>query len=136
MSVRSGMSARFEIVLAALGLLIAAGPFTLYPICDSSMAGPCNSTGYAEIAIGVLMSALAIVSLFVSNYRYRICIGLAILTLSVLSVLAVTTLIGTCEGSMMACNRTGKPGIIAVGTIAAIAGAINLVLIKSNSRRS
>ena len=130
------MSARFEIVLAALGLLIAAGPFTLYPICDSSMMGPCNSTGYAEIAIGALISVLAIVSLFIDNSRHRIYIGLAILALSVLSVLAVTTLIGTCEGSMMACNRTGKPGIIAVGTIAAMASAINLVLIKSHSRRS
>ncbi len=135
MSIHQGTSRYSAVALLILGLLTAVGPYTIYPICGDAMDGPCHATGHAEVLIGVSMSVLSVASLFVANHRDRALLGLAILALSVLSVLVVTVIIGTCDGGMMACNRTGKPGMIAVGTVAAIASVANIVLVKSDSRR-
>jgi hypothetical protein len=128
------MSKYSAIALAILGLIIAVGPYVLYRICDESMAGPCNDTGHAEILIGASIAVLSVSMLFMNDGRRRMCLGFAVLALSVLSVLVVTTIIGTCDSGMMACNRTGKPGMIATGTIAAMVSVVNVVLIKRDSR--
>ena len=135
MSIYPGTSRYSAIVLSILGLLIAVGPYTIYPICGDAMDGPCHATGYAEAFIGISIAVLSAASLFVESHRSREFLGLAVLALSVLSVLVVTVIIGTCDSDMMACNRTGRPGMIASGAVAAVVSAVNLLLIKSDSRR-
>ena len=127
MSIYPGTSRYSAIVLSILGLLIAVGPYTIYPIC--------HATGYVEVFIGISIAMLSAASLFVESHRSREFLGLAVLALSVLSVLVVTVIIGTCDSDMMACNRTGRPGMIASGAVAAVVSAVNLLLIKSDSRR-
>jgi hypothetical protein len=132
--VHRGRSVYSEVVLLILGLVIAIGPFFLYHICDTSMGGDCLSTGYAEIAIGAMILVLSAISLFIENDKYRLLIGMIVIILAALSVIFVTSITGTCDSAMMACNKTGKPGMIAVGAVTAFMGVIDLVLVKSDSR--
>ena len=135
LKVHRGASLYSEILLIILGVIIAIGPYTLYPICGSSMHGPCQDTGHAEIILGILIAILAAADLFIEDRRKRLYIGIAVIVLSILSILFVTSITGTCDSSMMACNKTGKPGIIAVGAITAIVGVIELILLKYETRK-
>lgn len=132
--IHEGISRYSEFLLIILGIITAIGPYTLYHICSGSMAGPCQDTGHAAIILGATIAVVSLASLFIQNRSVRAYIGLAAVILAVLSILFVTVITGTCDSSMMACNRTGKPGIIAVGAITAIVGVIDLILLKYETR--
>lgn len=134
-SVHKGTSQYATILLLILGIVVAIGPYTVYPICSGTMHGNCYDTGHAEIVLGALIALFSAITLFLKDTKKRTGLTLIVLVLAVLSVLFVTSITGTCDGSMMACNKTGKPGIIAVGTVTAFVAVIGLVFEKAGKRR-
>lgn len=130
-----GRSVWAEALLIVLGVVIAVGPYTLYPICDASMHGGCYDTGIAEVVLGILLVLVGVASLFVQDVRRRRLLWIALIAIPVLSILFVTSITGTCGGSMMACNKTGEPGIVAVGAVTAIVAVFDLLLLQNDARR-
>lgn len=130
-----GRSVWTEAVLIVLGIVIAVGPYTLYPICDVSMHGGCYDTGIAEVVLGIILVLAGVASLFMQDIRRRRLLWIVLIAVPVLSILFVTSITGTCGMSTMACNKTGEPGIVAVGVITAIVAVFDLLLLQNDARR-
>lgn len=91
-----------------LGILIAIAPQTFAHVCavkETPMA--CHYTAQAALGIGIVIVALGIVGLLVSD-QTRAGLDLANAVLGVLTIAVPTVLIGVCKGAMMRCHM-GSP---------------------------
>lgn len=117
------------IVYIVLGVLIAAGPQTLFAVCESMGDSymKCHWTAQAEIGCGLAIAALGIFLLCFSSELIRIGIQSALILQSLQAVLIPSVLIGVCGGNHMRCHALTLPALNVLGTIGIIVGAINLI---------
>ena len=109
-----------------LGILIAIAPQTFAHVCavkETPMA--CHYTAQAALGIGIVIVALGIVGLLVSD-QTRAGLDLANAVLGVLTIAVPTVLIGVCKGAMMRCHMVTLPTLIVLGVllVSSIAGVI------------
>ena len=100
-----------------LGILIAIAPQTFAHVCavkETPMA--CHYTAQAALGIGIVIVALGIVGLFVSD-QTRAGLDLANAVLGVLTIAVPTVLIGVCKGAMMRCHMVTLPTLIVLGVL-------------------
>ena len=114
-----------------LGILIAIAPQTFAHVCavkETPMA--CHYTAQAALGIGIVIVALGIVGLFVSDQTRA---GLDLAN----AVLAVpTVLIGVCKGAMMRCHMVTLPTLIVLGVLLAVLAAIAAYLDLKPAKRA
>lgn len=118
--------------LVVLGILIAAGPHTLFHVC-TSMTNACHYTGQAEIGVGAVLALLGVFSLFTKSRDQQRGLFLGALLVSVLSLLIVLVLVGVCPNTSMVCNREALPGLTIVGILAVLASLAGIVLQSSRT---
>ena len=114
-----------------LGILIAIAPQTFAHVCavkETPMA--CHYTAQAALGIGIVIVALGIVGLFVSD-QTRAGLDLANAVLGVL-----TMLIGVCKGAMMRCHMVTLPTLIVLGVLLAVLAAIAAYLDLKPAKRA
>lgn len=103
-------------IMVVLGALIAAGPWTIFPVCESGNSSMlCHYTAEAEIAIGSMIALFGLVLLFVNNSESLIIIGVGEAALGIWAILIPTYLIGICGSNFMECNTTGAPALMLFG---------------------
>lgn len=113
----------FGTIFIILGLLIAIGPSTIFAVCEPMDDGKfmkCHWTERAELGIGLGIVLLAVLSLIFASKEVRAGLLLGIATLSAISVLIPTALIGVCGGEHMRCNSLTRPALIVIGAISII----------------
>ena len=106
-----------------LGLLIAIGPSTLFPVCDPMENGSfmkCHWTERAELGIGLGIVLLSVLTIVFASKQIRAGISIGIAVLSVIAALVPTLLIGVCGGEHMRCNALTRPALLVLGIISAI----------------
>ena len=60
------------------GLLIAAGPAKLFPVCNpAKMKGPCQYTKQAELGVGIIIVLLGIIILLIKDVKVRLGLTIA-----------------------------------------------------------
>ena len=114
-----------------LGILIAIAPQTFAHVCavkETPMA--CHYTAQAALGIGIVIVALGIVGLFVSDQT------LANAVLGVLTIAVPTVLIGVCKGAMMRCHMVTLPTLIVLGVLLAVLAAIAAYLDLKPAKRA
>ncbi len=132
-------------VLIILGLLIAVGPQTIFPVCgakattDSSQsmsenmnmfsegnAGAaamspkkmaCNYTAKAELGAGGFIAILGVLFLILKDDKTRLGIGIASALQGILVILYPTVLMGVCGSVHMGCNAVTRPALVILGVI-------------------
>ncbi|MDR0943945.1 MAG: DUF4418 family protein [Ruminococcus sp.] len=125
------------IVITLLGLLLAVGTQTIFPVCEAGdMVMKCFWTGRAASGIGGVITVIGILLLIFNNKRTRIGLLLALVPTGIYAVLIPNLLIGVCGGAHMNCRALALPAITIIGVaviIFAIASAI--WLFKSDKGR-
>lgn len=111
-----------------LGILTAIGPHTIFAVCEA-MDGKfmkCHWTAQAEIGNGAIIAILGFL-LFLSSHKIRVGLQIALLALSVQTILLPNILIGVCGGNHMSCRSLTLPALNVFGAISIIIGVINLI---------
>lgn len=119
-----------------LGILIAITPQTFAHVCavkETPMA--CHYTAQAALGIGIVIVALGIVGLLVSD-QTRAGLDLANAVLGVLTIAVPTVLIGVCKGAMMRCHMVTLPTLIVLGVLLAVLAAIAAYLDLKPAKRA
>lgn len=122
-----------------LGGLIAAGPATIFPVCEAMGNGfmKCHWTAQAEIGCGAVIALLGILLLF-TNRQVRIGLQAALVLLHLQAILIPDLLIGVCGSDHMRCHSLTLPALNVLGALGLVAGIINLVylLFSKNKDKS
>ncbi|MGD0817621.1 MAG: DUF4418 family protein [Methanomassiliicoccales archaeon] len=119
------------VVLIILGILIAVGPWTIFPVCnngDSTMA--CHYTAEAEIIVGSLVALLGLVLIIVNSAEAKIVVGIIGIASGIWTILVPTVLIGVCASDMMNCVKESKPALIALGAVTILVSLVLIMLVR------
>ncbi len=116
------------------GLLTILVPTVLLPVCQGvvqTAAGTtvpmrCYYTAQASIALGALIFIVGGTLFFARQAESRGLLNLIALALGAAVILVPTVLIGTCKNPDMACNIGAKPGLLLLGSIVMILGAVGI----------
>jgi hypothetical protein len=123
------------ITFIVLGLLIAIGPFTLFPVCEvmDDMIMKCHWTAQAELGIGLGIAVLGVLSLVFASKEVRLGLSIAVLLNGILSLLVETALIGMCANPAEPCRLLTQPALSVLGGVLVVAAAIQSVYLwKTN----
>lgn len=116
------------IVLIIIGVLVAAGPHSIFHVCNSSMAA-CNKTADVEIYIGLSIVLEGILIFFIRNFAARLIFSIAGIISGLFTILVPTVIVGTCANPNMACNLRTKPALIILGSFTILFCIIYIIYI-------
>lgn len=121
-----------------LGVLIAVGPQTIFPVCEAMGDGfmKCHWTAQAEIGCGAVIAVLGIFLLFLSSESVRAGIQGAILVQFLPVLLIPNVLIGVCGGNHMICHSLTRPVLNVLAVAGILAGVVNLLYLWRKRGRS
>lgn len=121
------MTRKLSTTLPAIifGVLIAVGPQTFAHVCEvkDDMPMACHYTAQAVLGIGVVMSLLGVIGLFVKP-QMRAGLNIAVALNALLAIAVPTVLIGVCSGAMMHCHMATRPTLIVLGALAAVCALV------------
>lgn len=100
------------ILVSIFGLLVAIGPYTLFPVCEpGEKIMKCFWTARMELGLGIVMLILGILLAVSRSEQFRLGISLSLLLNAILSLLVPTALIGVCGGAHMVCRTAALPAL-------------------------
>ncbi len=150
------------IALILLGVLLALGPQTIFPVCgvhkestnsmqssiatqssESEMSSAkmtskmkCYWTARTEIGIGAMIAVIGVLLLLIGDSRIRIGLSIAALLNSFFSASIPTILIGVCGSKHMSCNKLALPAILILSSFTAVLLIINIIyLFKTHKQQ-
>ena len=138
MSDKSITSKILGIIAVVLGLIVAAGPHYIFPVCQyygmllETAAGTqvpmkCFWTGNAEIALGAMMIVTGLLLVVSRQKESRMLLGVVLGSLGVMVALVPTYLIGVCAVLDHPCHAGTQPALILLGVITIIVAIITIV---------
>ncbi|MDR0877983.1 MAG: DUF4418 family protein [Treponema sp.] len=125
----------FGIFFALIGLLIAIGPYTLFPVCESmgTMIMKCFWTRRAELGIGLLIAILGILTILFKSPQIRLGLGIGVFLNGALALLIPTALIGVCADPHEPCRLLTLPSLSVLSGILIALALVNGILLARRS---
>ena len=109
-----------------IGVFLALTPFVIAPVCgpmDNGKFMTCHYMGKAELGLGILLAALALVSIILKD-RAKLGVHLSMAMVAVYALILPKTLVATCMHAEMPCNAHTRPMIYVAGGIYLILSVI------------
>lgn len=124
------------IVFIAAGLLLATGPYLLFPVCKGGMmVMRCHNTAKAELILGILMIAAGALTLITKSKKIRLWLNAATGLLAVLAILFPNAITGVCSKVHMSCRSLTLPSIAIISILLVFFTAVNtLYLFKQGNK--
>jgi glucose uptake protein GlcU len=123
----------FGIPPLVIGLLIAIGPQTLFPVCEvmGEMVMHCHWTAQAELGIGLVIALLGLAGIIFSSKDLRLGLSISLFLNGLLALLVPSVLIGVCPGAHMPCHILTLPALSVLSALLVVISVINgIVLFK------
>lgn len=117
------------IVQGIAALLLTIGAFTFFNACGD-MDGKfmaCHWAQNAVVLIGIVLSVLALIRLFITDEGLKTGLSIAVFVLSVSAAFVPDTVINLCMMKDMACHTTFKPAVIVVSAVLALAALADII---------
>ena len=144
MSDKSITSKILGIVAVVLGIIVAAGPHYIFPVCQyygmllGTAAGTqvpmkCYWTAMAEVGLGALIVVTGIVLIVSKHAETRRALGFVLAALGVVVALVPTYLIGVCGMAEHPCRMATQPALILLGLVTIIIGVVAIVTARHTS---
>ncbi|WP_010254672.1 DUF4418 family protein [Treponema primitia] len=125
------ISAVFFIII---GLFIALGPLTLFPVCKvvGTMIMKCFWTARAELGIGLVIAILGALNFWFKSPQIRLGLGIGIFLNALLALFIPTVLIGVCDHGRASCRVLALPALTVLSNILLLGAILNgLILVKT-----
>jgi hypothetical protein len=112
------------IAFVVLGLLIAFGPISIFPVCKSGdMKMACYYTAQAELWTGLAIVVLGAAYALVKPAKVRIGLSAVLGLAGVLTILFPSALTGVCKSVDMACHSLTLPALVILGAAVILVAA-------------
>ncbi|GHS90590.1 hypothetical protein FACS1894139_09880 [Planctomycetales bacterium] len=113
-----------------IGILIAFGPQTLFPVCPpmEHITMKCHSTARVEFALGLLVAVLGLLTLLTASASFRCGLTVSIFLNAVLALLIPAVLVGVCPGAHMGCRSLTLPALVLLSGLLATGAAASIGL--------
>ncbi|MFA5311893.1 MAG: DUF4418 family protein [Methanomassiliicoccales archaeon] len=135
------------LIIIALGVLIAVGPWTFAPVCEvptdenpdglwvMTKAGkqlpmPCGYTARAEIGVGTGIAIVGGMLIFATALGAIVALGAVAALMGATAIALPTTLTGTCALTSHTCNTMTLPTLEVLG-IALIGVSLGVVVFRN-----
>lgn len=116
------------IVYLVFGVLLAFGPYSIFPVCKSSMmAMRCQDTAKAELVLGILTIAVGVLMLLINHRKFRIGLNIAAIPIGILAFLFPNSITGVCSKVHMTCRALTLPVLSLTGIALVVFAGINTV---------
>ncbi len=118
------------IVQGIAALLLTIGAFTFFKACGD-MDGKfmaCHWAQNAAVLIGIVLSVLALIRIFIPDEGIKTGLSIAVFVLSVSAAFVPNTVINLCMMKDMACHTTFKPAVIVVSAVLALAALADIIV--------
>lgn len=124
------------IVFAVFGALLAAGPYTIFPVCQAGMmAMRCQHTAKAELVLGILTIAAGVLLVSAKHKKFRIWLNITGIPIGILSFLFPNYITGVCSNIHMTCRSLTLPALNIISISLVVFSGINaLYLWKFNNK--
>jgi hypothetical protein len=127
-----------------LGLLTAAAPYCLFPVCAGHITAvngafvpmKCFWTAKAVLGCGGVIACAGIIIALVPSPEVRLGAALTLLPLGALVAALPTVLVGICPNGMMPCRMGTLPALCLLGAFTAFAGALALLTVLRRHRQT
>ncbi len=128
----------FGFLSIAIGLLIALGPLTIFPVCGvhehSEEVMKCFWTARAELGVGFSISILGLLSIISGNPKFRLGLTAAILLNGILALLFPSVLIGVCGSTHMNCRALTLPALFILSSLIVTASVIQAAYLRYTNK--
>lgn len=115
----------FSIFYFVFGILLAVGPYTVFPVClDKMMPMRCQNTAKAEIFLGILTIVIGVLLLFVKHKKLRILLNTLIIPVGSLAFLFPNVITGVCSKTHMTCRSLALPALSIISIILIVLAAV------------
>jgi hypothetical protein len=121
----------FGIAVIIIGLLIALGPQTLFPVCEAEeMIMKCFWTARAELGAGLVIALLGLATLLFPSIQTRRGFFIAIGLNALLALFIPSILIGVCAGKHMRCHALTLPALLVLSAVLLALAIVNSLLLE------
>ncbi|MDR2357169.1 MAG: DUF4418 family protein [Oscillospiraceae bacterium] len=117
-------------VTVLTGALLAAGPRTVFKICDQSHhAGhsTCFWTAQTTLGIGIVLALIGVAYVFFTDARIRAGLSLAAAGDVLFVLLTANVFIGVDSDPMMSCRLKTLPALNVISAAALVLSAVNVI---------
>lgn len=99
-------------VVIIFGILLAIGPHTIFPVCDSGMMTmKCHNTAKAELVLGIFTIVVGVLLIFGKRANFKIWLNIAGALLWALAFLFPNSITGVCPNAHMTCRSLALPAL-------------------------
>lgn len=130
-------NAIIALTLLVLGIILAVGPWVLFPICEvegmlqpNGLPMPCGFTARAEMVAGSLLFIGGLLLFFAKSNETKRVIAILSTAIGVWSVLIPVYLIGVCKNLDHPCVLETKPSLLIVGAAVVIVSLVLLYMTR------
>lgn len=111
-----------------LGILVAAGPHTIFAVCEAmeDKFMKCHWTAQGETGVGIAVAVLGVVLFLSASDKVRIGVQISLFTLLALVALLPDILIGVCTSEHMQCRSLTLPALNVLAVLGIVIGVINI----------
>ncbi|MBR1559532.1 MAG: DUF4418 family protein [Clostridia bacterium] len=123
------------VIVLVLALVAAIGSQGFLGPCvhEDGSFGACHWAGRAELGVGLLLAALALLGILVKTARRGL--YLAMLPTALLGILTPGTLISLCAMDTMRCRALMRPAMTILFALSLVAALIGLLLSRGEERQ-
>ncbi len=124
------------LLFVPLGLLIAFGPRTIFPVCPTGeMVMACQHTARAVFWAGLAIAGLGVVTALAGGSLVRLALTAATAAGGLLAILFPTVITGVCKSAEMTCRSLTLPALVILGgatILVAVAQAVGALRAGGN----
>ena len=121
----------FDAILFVLSAALFAGVLTVFAPCGAKEDGgwmTCHWAGNAVAGVAAVLTALAIMRLFVKDTKARLGLSAAMITAALLSALFPGRLISLCMMPSMRCRTVMSPAVTVLSILIIAAASIDIAV--------
>lgn len=123
----------FAFLYIAAGLLIAAGPMTIFHVCipEDGRLMLCNYTARVEFVLGIEISIAGILTAVQKTDELQEITGVFAALAAITVMLVADVLVGVCENVHMHCHAVARPALNILGASVLIITVIRIIQLRA-----
>ena len=122
------------VLLLVLGVLIAVGPMSLFPVCEVNPEKimKCHWTAQMELGVGLVVALVGLLTVLTNDAKVRQGMAMAAAPMGLLVVLAPWSLIGVCANAHMGCAALTRPALTILGILVMAVAALSALSLRNS----
>jgi len=119
------------------GLLLILGPQFIFKVCGQHGSGfpVCHWSGLAELCVGILIAALGICIILISDFKVQLGLTAGVFLAAVVAgLIPYEIFFGVCDNDTMTCRIAALPALTVISALLFIGAVFNMIYLEKKTR--